>query len=153
MIRREHIRFNEKEMKLALSMIEKLEKMLELLYYLIDHKGGYPFVMIMISADNYDLKSLLQHQKRESDMLYEIDRNENIYILICQKTKIEGGYRFAQRLIKNMMLDSAKDLYCAQIEVRSTMHEPKTVILNLLESYVEARQQLKASEIVFRSIG
>ena len=150
--RRPHLRFNEDEINLALIMLEKLEKTIDLLYYLMERENERPFVMVMVSAESFDMETLLKTQKRDTDLLYEIDKSRNIYVVVCQETKVDGGYRFAQRLMKTMSLDDAENMYCIELEVRSAKYEIKEVIFKLVETYVQAKQEQRESEIVFRSL-
>jgi recombinational DNA repair protein RecR len=150
--RRPHLRFTEREIQLALTMLEKLEKTIEILYYLMEREDERPFVMVMVSAEAFALKPLLQYQKRDTDLLYEIDKEQNLYVVICQETKVDGGYHFAQRLMKSMTLDNAKETYCVELEVRSAKYEIKEVIFKLVESYIKAKQEHKEGEIVFKSL-
>jgi len=149
--RRPHLRFNESEIQLALAMLDKLEKTIEILYYLMERENERPFVMVMVSAEEFDLETLLKSQKRDTDLLYEINRDENVYIVICHETKVDGGYRFAQRLMKSMSLDDAKHSYCIELEVRSAKYEIKEVIFKLIETYVQAKEEQREGEIIFRS--
>ncbi len=150
--RRPHLRFNEKEIQLALTMLEKLERTIDVLYYLMERENERPFVMVMVSAESFDMEALLKSQKRDTDLLYEIDKSDNIYVVICQETKVDGGYRFAQRLMKNMSLDDAEHMYCIELEVRSPKYEIKEVIFKLVETYVQAKQEQREAEIIFRSL-
>ena len=42
--RRPHLRFNEREIQLVLTMLEKLERPIDLLYYLMERENERPFV-------------------------------------------------------------------------------------------------------------
>ena len=151
-IGRSRLQFNEREVQLVLTMLEKLERTIDLLYYLMERENGCPFVMVLVSAESFDIESLLKRQKRDVDLLYEIDRSENLYVVICRETKIDGGYRFAQRLMKDMSLDAAEHIYCISLDVRTSKYGIKEVILQLMEAYIEAKLQQREAEIIFRSL-
>jgi len=53
--RRPSLRFNESEIKLALSVMENMEKPIELMYYLMERENEKPFVIILISAKDIEL--------------------------------------------------------------------------------------------------
>ena len=96
--------------------------------------------------------TLLEKEKRDTDILFEIDKEDSLYALVCQDTKIDGGYYFAERLLHHMQLDKAKDIYCTDLEIRTTNHEIKFVILKLIETYMQSKQEGKNNEIVFKSL-
>jgi len=150
--RRPSLRFNESEIKLALSVMEKMEKPIELMYYLMEREHEKPFVIMLISAVDIDVESLLNEEKRDTDLLFKIDEERNIYALICQETKVDGGYRFAERLLRTLVLHNAHTIYCTEMEVRSTRYDIKEVIFKAIESYINAHKEQKESEIVFRSL-
>ncbi len=147
--RRPSLRFNEKEIKLALKMMEKMEKPIELMYYLMEREDEKPFVIILLSAKEIELASLIRTEKRDTDLLFNIDENQNLFALICQETKVDGGYRFAERLLRTVVLDNGHSVYCTEMEIRSTKYDIKEVIFKAIENYISAK---KENEIVFRSL-
>ena len=94
----------------------------------------------------------MDKEKRETDILFEIDKEESLYVMLCQDTKVDGGYRFAERVIRNIQLDEGKDIFCTELEVRATHYSAKHVILKLLETFVKSRLMDKSNEIIFRSL-
>ncbi|MEA3433879.1 MAG: hypothetical protein U9R13_04805 [Campylobacterota bacterium] len=149
---RDHIRFNGDEISLAAKMVDKLTSTIDIMYYLMSRGEEQAFVVMLVSAQNIDLKTLLTKEKRNTDILFEIDEEDSLYAIICQNTKIDGGYYFAERVLRNMILDKGEDIYCTELEVRTTVHDIKYVILKLIETYIESKQDKKQGEIVFRSL-
>jgi hypothetical protein len=94
----------------------------------------------------------LNKEKRDTDILYEIDKEESIYVMLCQDTKVDGGYRFAERVIRNIQLDKGTDIFCTELEVRVRHYSPKQVVLKLLETFVKSKQMNRSNEIIFRSL-
>lgn len=150
--RRPNLRFNEDEIKLSLKVMDKLEKPMELMYYLMERDYENPFVMMLISANGIDVESTLGGDKRNTDLLFTIDEEKNLFALICQETKVDGGYRFAERLLRTLVLNDAKTVYCTEIEIRSTKYDIKEVIFKAIESYITAIKEGKEGEIIFRSL-
>ncbi len=150
--RGESLRFNGKEIQLAVTMLDKLETTIDIMYYLMENENQQAFVLMLLTAKDTDLSALLEKEKRETDILLEIDKEESLYVMLCQDTKVDGGYRFAERLIRNMQLDKATDIYCTELEVRATHFTPKQVILKLLETFSKSKASNKSNEIVFRSL-
>lgn len=150
--RSEGLKFNGKEIQLAVQMLDKLETTIDIIYYLMEHENQQAFVLMLLTAKDVDLGTLLEKEKRETDILLEVDKEESLYVMLCQDTKVDGGYRFAERLIRNIELDKGTDIYCTEVEVRATHYTPKQVILKLLETFVKSELSNKSDEIVFRSL-
>ena len=118
----------------------------------MEHENEQAFVLMLLTAEDVDLNTLLEKEKRDTDILYEIDKEESLYVMLCQDTKVDGGYRFAERVIRNIQLDNGKDIYCTELEVRATHYTPKQVVLKLLETFIKSKLVNKSNEIVFRSL-
>lgn len=150
--RKRSLRFDEVDIKLALSVLDKLEKPLELLYYLMRREHERPFVIMLLSADEVKLDTLLESEKRDTDLLFEMDKEYSLYALICQETKIDGGYRFAERFHRTLESNNAKNVYSVEIEVGSAKYEIKEVIFKLIETYMKAVNDERKGEIIFHSL-
>jgi hypothetical protein len=150
--RRPSLRFNESEIKLALSIMEKMEKPIELMYYLMERENEKPFVIILISAQDIELDSLLRTEKRDTDLLFKIEEDKNLFALICQETRVDGGYRFAERLLRSVVLNNGHSVYCTEMEIRSTKYAIKEVIFKSIECYITAKKEKKEGEITFKSL-
>ena len=149
---RDNIRFNGNDITLAAKIVEKLSSTMDIVYYLMNRGDGHSFVLMLVSAKNIDMAALLEREKRDTDILFEIDKEESLYALICQDTRIDGGYYFAERLLQHMEIDGAEDIYCTDIEIRTTNHEIKFVILKLIEIYMKSKEDGRSNEIVFKSL-
>jgi len=147
-----NLRFNGKEIQLAVKLLDELQTTIDIVYYLMEQEKEQAFVLMMLTAQDVDLNMLLNNEKRDTDILFEIDKDEAIYVMLCQDTKVDGGYHFAERVIRNIQLDEGKEIYCTELEVRATHYSPKHVVLKLLETFVKSRQLNKSNEIVFRSL-
>jgi len=143
------IAFHEDEVKLAKTMMDKLRTTVEFLYYLMEHRGMLSFTMIMISADELNLEFLLQKWKRKTDVLIEINKINNVYVVICQSTDKKGGQKFAEILISNINMHGGAKTYCVEAELNGTKHTIQEVIFNMVEKYINVRQEEKSNEVFF----
>lgn len=150
--RRDSIKFTGKEIMLAAKMLDMLQTTIDIVYYLMEHENAESFVLMMLSAEDIDLPTLLAKEKRSTDFLFEIDKEESLYVMLCQDTKVDGGYRFAERIIRNIVLDKGREIYCTELEIRATHYAPKILILKLLETFIKSKQMNKSGEIIFRSL-
>jgi len=150
--KRPQLRFNESEIKLALSVMGQLEKPIELMYYLMERENEESFVIIFLSGTGVEIESIIKLEKRDTDLLYTLDKGSNLFALICQETKVDGAYRFAERLMRNLVLNNASEIYCSELEVRSTKHPVQEVIFKSIENYNKMKKDKKENEIIFHSL-
>jgi len=149
---RDHIRFTGDDIALAAKMLDKLTSTIDIMYYLMERGEERAFVVMLVTAENIDVKKSLAEEKRTTDILFKIDKKESLYAIICQDTKIDGGYHFADRVVRNMLLSKGKNIYCTQLEVRTTTHNIKYVIFKLIEAFIKSKQEQKQGEIVFKTL-
>ena len=147
-----NLRYTEKEITLATNMIKELEDTLDLMFYLMNRSTENNFVLMIITAENVDLKAIVEKEKRNTDIVYDVNKEECVCAVICQETKVDGGYRFAERIIKNIRLNNGEDIYCSEIEVKTTKYSSKDIIFSVVDGFVKARQEEKSGEIVFKSV-
>ncbi len=146
------LKFNGKEIELAVKMLDALQTTMDIVYYLMEQEHEQSFVLMLMTAKDIDLQALLTKEKRDTDILFEIDKEESLYVMLCQDTKVDGGYRFAERVIRNILLGNGNEVYCTQLEIRAAHYKPKQVILKLLETFIKSKNENKSDEIVFRSL-
>lgn len=150
--RRSNIRFNGNDIALAAKMLDTMSNTIDILYYLMDRGDERSFVIMLVSAENIDVKALLAQQKRDTDILFEVDEASSLYAVICQDTKIDGGYHFAERVLRHMKEVKAEELYCTELEVRTTTHNIKYVIFKVLETFIKSKVDGRSGEVIFKSL-
>ena len=150
--RRADLAFNENEIKLAVDMVDKLTTPMEVLYYLLDHRRLNSFVLILVSAENIDTHKILQSEKRDTDLLFCLGDGHNVHALLCQETKVDGGYMFADRIVRKLKVENGISVFCSVLEVRTTQYKIKDIIFRGLETYMKAKQQEQEGEIVIKTI-
>jgi len=151
-VKRPKLRLNEDAIVLSLSILKKMEKPIELMYYLMEHEDEQTFVIMFISAKNVKLKKLLKKEKRDTDLLLTINKEDNLYALICQETKVDGAYNFSKRLMDSIHAKKGSEVYCTETEIRSTHYRVNEIIFKSVESYVSAKKDKRMNEIIFRSL-
>lgn len=146
------LKFNGHELELVVKTLDTLQTTIDVIYYLMEHENAESFVLMILTAKDVDLHPLLDEEKRDTDILFEIDKEEALYVMLCQDTKVDGGYRFAERIINNIQSKNGHEIYCTEMEIKSTHYSPKQIILKLLETFIKSKQMNKSGEIVFRSL-
>jgi len=150
--RKNDLKYTAKDITLAVNMLKELEYSIDMMLYLMNSSSENTFVLMLITADNIELKKLLEKEKRDTDMVFDIDKEKGICAVICQGTKVDGGYRFAERIIRNINLGKGENIYCAELEVRTTKYSSKDIIFRVFDAFVKAREAEKTGEIIFKSI-
>ena len=149
---RRHIRFDGNDITLAAKMLDLLSTTVEIVYYLMNRGEERSFVMMLITADVCNVDEVLQKQKRNTDILFEIDKEQEIYAIVCQDTKIDGGYHFGDRVMKHLKECDAKNPYCIALEVRSSTHDIKYLVFRLIETYLQAKENGESGEVVYKTL-
>ncbi len=150
--RREYIRFDGDDIALAAKMIDAMTTTIDIVYYLMNRGEERSFVLMLVTAKEVDVEAILKVQKRNTDILFEIDKEHGIYAVICQDTKIDGGYHFAERVMRNLKKNDAVEPYCVELEVRSTSHDIKYIVFKLIEEFIRANEEKQSGEIVFKTL-
>jgi len=150
--RRGHIRFDGDDITLAAKMIDAMSTTVDIVYYLMNRGEERSFVLMLITAKEVDVEAILKVQKRNTDILFEIDKEHGLYAVICQDTKIDGGYHFADRVMRNLKKNDAVEPYCVELEVRSTSHDIKYIVFKVIEEFIRAKEQNQMGEIVFKTL-
>ncbi len=145
--------FHEDEIKLAKIMMNQVRTTLEFLYYMMDHRGKLSFTMILLSADGLKLESLLQKWKRQTDILLEVDKENNLYMLLCQSTDLEGGEQFAEILMSNIRMRGGTSIYCVETEIKTTSYTIQEVIFTMVEKYIDIKQKKEFNKVFFANPG
>ena len=146
------VRFDGNDISLAATLLEKISTTVEILYYLMNRREERSFVVMLVTAENAEVGKILNEQKRNTDILFEIDKEASTYAVICQDTKIDGGYHFGERVMRHLKLQDADEPYCVELEVRTTTHDIKYIIFKLMEEFIEARQHKHFGEIIFKTL-
>lgn len=139
--KRGQIAYSEDELLLGIKMIEALGKITDMMLHFLDRKN-IKFTYILMQVDDKEFEPFLRKQKRATDILYSIDVENGIYVTICQETDIEGGYHFAERIIRLLEVNRKKKcLSCNVLSVSTTHYNTQTIIFRLLERYLDFRQE------------
>ena len=147
-----NLKFKDDEILMAAVMIEKLESIIDLMYYLMEIEDIEPFSLILLTAEEIEIHDIIKNEKRDTDILVEIDKEKNIYLVLCQSTHVDGGYHFAERILNTILTNGGKNVYCSELEVCSSKNLPKIVIFKLIKNFMKAKIENKTNEIVYKSL-
>jgi len=142
-------RFYGEDIELAVKLIDQIKKPIKILYYLMEQKSEASFVVILLSAQNIDLHQVLLEEKRETDMIFEIDKEASLYAVICQDTKVDGGYHYFNRATHAIFDKGGEDLYSTIIGVKEANYPIRGIALKLIETFSSAKKDIHSIENVF----
>ena len=146
------ISFPENEVKLAKIMVDELKTTMEFFHYLMNHRGESSLTMILLSSDDAKLDHLLPKWKRQSDVLFELDKANNVYVIICQATDSDGGKQFAEILMSNIRMHGNHDTYCVVSEPKTMRSPIQEVIFEMVEKYILIKEEKKANQVFFTGV-
>ena len=141
--------YPEEEVKLAKMMMDGLKTTIEFFHYLMKHKQRSSLTMILLSTDDLKLDHLLTKWKRHTDILFELDKTNNVYVLICQSTDKDGGKQFAEILMSNIRVYSEAPTYCVISGPKAMAYPLQEVIFRMVEKYISIKEEKKADEVFF----
>ncbi len=154
--RRKHrsgIYLNEEDIALALKMASKIEDSLELLLYLMRRNNHSSLVLMLLSAESRGMYDALVTQKRDTDLVVEIDSEKNVYAVFCQDTKVDEGYHFAQRLQRHFGESGIEGVHIVEVEMNSSNYNTKEITFKLIELYFKSKQQENEGQIGYYTFG
>jgi len=146
------LEYDEHAMKLGIRLYKEGEIPLELLYHLMKNQRLKSFSAIMLQSGMEGFDTFLQTHKRSTDLFHVIDREENIYALLCQETQVDGGFYFIKRLAKLAEDQGEKEIRAAIIGVESTNYSVKDLIFIILDTFVRTGNPESSEKIIFRTI-
>jgi hypothetical protein len=149
--RRTHtdIAFPEDEVKLAKKMLDTLRTTMEFLYYLMEHRNKASFSMLLLSTEGLKLELMLQKWKRQTDILFEIDKVNNVYVIISQVNDHEGVKKFAEILVSNINMNGGHETYCVISEPQTTEVSVQEIIFKIVEKYIIIKEEKKVNQVYF----
>lgn len=147
-----YIRFNEKEIFLAEKMLKEMSVTLDVMRYLMRRGDERAYVLTFVETDCSDAEETIKRNKRETDLCYRIDRESGIYVIVCQDTRVDGGYHFATRILELLERAGGKRTYIVEMEVGSTEYTKEDILFRVLEMYIRAKKEGEVGKISYKSL-
>ncbi len=128
---------NENSMKLAVKFYNEAGEFLELFNKFLQ-KGDIESYSIILAMSKYnEFGDFIAKKKRKSDLLIEIDKEYNIYALICSETEVGGGYYFYKRLSLDLYQHTEKDIKASILSVETELDDIWEVIYDVTAPFIE----------------
>lgn len=145
--------YDESTLNIGMNLYKVGELPLEFLYHLMSSRRLKSFSIIVIQAPYEGFGHFLKRQKRKTDLLYTLDKENEVHVFFCQETKVEGGYLFLKRLIKAGQ-NEYPDIYASIIGIESTTKYPiKDLICFVMDGFVKTLEsENEEGRIFYRTI-
>ncbi|WP_457602819.1 hypothetical protein [Nitratifractor sp.] len=141
--------------ELTIKMLVRLCKIctdpFDLFYHMLKTARLQSFSVILLQSDMENFADFLKKNKRKTDVLYEVEGEDDLYVLLCQETQVDGGFYFMKRLAQ--IIEEAKmPLFrAAIIGVENTRYEIEELLFFIVDTYLKLDEDLE-KQFVFRSV-
>jgi len=146
------LRLNEHDIKLISKLHDILKTPIEVIYYMLEHGNLDAFVIALFSAQKVDINTLLEQNKRDTDILFCIDEDSGLYAVLCQETKIDEGFVFGERITNQMVQNGGEAVYCTELEVKTTRYPAQELIFRMYDTYLQAKEENRDGEVLVKAI-
>ncbi len=114
------------------------------------------FSVIIVNSKMKNFGILLKEHKRITDIFIEINKSRNIYILVGEKTEIDGSYYFIKRLPKESnsgkYLKTNEHVICTLvISVKSVKFNTEDIVVRLIDIFHKFKNNELKGNIVYKS--
>jgi len=154
--KRKEIDYTEQDLLLGVDIMRELKDVTDLLLHLKEHKNlKFSYILLHSTKDNF--MDFIKEQKRDTDLAFHLSERESLYCLVCQETDVEGGYRFAERIMKsfNLDIDNSLDFYASVLFVDTNKYDAKNILFKLIDAFSESRRQdpkWRKGQITYKTI-
>ena len=144
--------YNADELMLGINLYEKTESIIEVLYHLMKYGRLKSFSVILTHSPMDNFGDFLEKEKRDTDILIEVDAGKNVYALLCQETQVDGGYYFVRRLTQAPQKFEKNKIIATVTALESIRYDIKDVIFIILDSYLKLLEGDGKHDIVYRTL-
>ncbi len=130
---------------------ESVRGLIEVLFRHYCEKNFEPFSIILLDGMAEKIETILREEKRSTDILVKIDGMENRYALVCLETKVEGGFFFAQRLMRRFKTAFVEDIYMVVADIRDDDYDAMEILCTISDMMEETKKKKKKGEVILHS--
>jgi len=143
MVERKKVDFTEDDVVLAMDILNSVEDITDFFMFLKRERGvNFTYILMNSGIDNF--KGFLHREKRDTDVIIELEKNRDVNLVICQETDSEGANIFAKRIIEKLMEENGSiGSFASILTINSTDVENRSIIFALVEDYLTLLKQPK----------
>ena len=143
---------DERAMYLAVKLYEEAGRFLSLFDKMLE-KGAIESYSLILTMSNYeDFGNFLDKKKRRSDLLLEVDKENNIYALICSETEVGGGYYFYKRLSGDLYRNTEEEIFASVLSVEAKVPDIWELVYDVTAPFIELSfNDFKPQDIVLNT--
>ncbi|WP_292658230.1 hypothetical protein [Nitratifractor sp.] len=144
--------YDERTLKIGIRLYQEGELPLEFLYRLMSARRLKSFSIIVIHSPVEGFGEFLKQQKRKTDLLFELDKENEVYVFFCQETKVEGGYLFLKRLIRTGQ-EEFPEIYASIVGIESTQYPIRDLVFIVLDGFVKTIDaETEEGRVLYRTV-
>ncbi len=123
----------------------------DLFYHMLKTGRLQSFSVILLRSESKDFAEFLRVNKRKTDVLYGVEGEDNLYVLLCQETQVDGGFYFMKRLAKVLEEGEKPPFKAVIIGVENTRYEIEELLFFIVDTYLKL-DEYPEKEFVYRSV-
>lgn len=140
---RKRIEYKEHDIHLAMDILEEIKDIVEFFVFIRKERGSIiSFILIDGVTENSNM--LIDHRKRETDVLIALPRHKNINLIITQETNAAGNQVFAEKILKELSKasDGNAGAFATILNFKDGDIPPvKNIVYSLVEDFVNISRQ------------
>ncbi len=150
--RNEAAGYSEKYISYIAYFVEEIENHVNVLYHFMERRKIKGFTLILMASENINIREMIQREKRDTDIIIKHNIEENRLAVLCQDTKVDGGYYFAKRVIEKVKKEYGEDVYCSEISVEKPYYPIVDLVIKSMEMFEKAKSLGDKTEIQYYTI-
>lgn len=123
----------------------------DLFYHMLKTERLQSFSVILLRSEIDDFFEFLHENKRKTDVLYRVEGVDDLYILLCQETQVDGGFYFMKRLAKIVEESGETPFKAAIVGVENTRYGIDELLFYIIDTYLKLEENPEEN-FVFRSV-
>lgn len=139
---------DEVSMNLAIKLYRSSGDFLKLFDNMLKREVIESYSLILAHSKYDDLGEFIRKRKRRSDLLLEIDRDRNIYALVCSETEAGGGFYFCKRLSDALYREYEYEILASVLSIEKSILDIWDLIYDVSEPFVELLFNNKPVDII-----
>ncbi|GEM_PF-4540500 len=143
-ITKERELLNESMLKMSIALHSKLKNPSKLLFRMLQKYRIKSLTMVLLESSSSNLEEFIESNKRKTDLLISLTNNGKMCLVVCQDTKVDGGYYFYKRL-STKWRDNQNEtkLRATILAIESTSYELWDLIFTLIDQYRQMKLEKK----------
>ncbi|WP_456430064.1 hypothetical protein [Nitratifractor sp.] len=143
--------YDEMTIKMLVRLCKICTDPFELFYHMLKIGRLQSFSVILLRAESEDFTEFLRRNKRKTDVLYEVEGEDDLHVVLCQETQVDGGFYFMKRLAKILEKQEMPSFRAVIVGVENTRYKIEELLFFIVDTYLKLDEDWE-KQFVFRSV-